>query len=132
MLKDGLPPETVRLLRAYIDSVGMLEILLFLHGARDRAYTPAEINEKLRSNLDSVERRLSALLANGLVSAEESTPATFRFAPATAELEASVETLARLYPLYRVRIIDVIYNPENPMKTFSDAFRLKKDPEDNG
>jgi len=123
---EGLPPETVRFIQSFISSVGQLEILLLLQASEGRAFTAAQLNDQLRSNLDAVERRVTALVRHGFVAAE-STPGTYRYAPASEDLRAGVAQLVECYRNYSGRVIDAIYSVPDPMQLFSDAFRIKKD-----
>lgn len=126
MDKEALPPETVRLIRSCIESVGQLEILLLLHAARDTAFHPSEINETLRSNIDSVQQRLQGLVECELVARLEGEPERYQYQPASQELGRSVDRLAQAYITHRVRVIEFIYSPPDRMQSFSDAFRIKK------
>lgn len=128
MNRNGLPPETASFIRAYIDSVGQLEILLLLHASALEAFSPQQINEKLRSNLDFVQHGLQLLGAKGLVKEEEERVGHYRYAPKSEELGNAVDSLAECYANYRVRVIDAIYSPRDPMQSFSDAFRIKREP----
>lgn len=132
MEKEGLPPETVRLIRSHIESVGQLEILLLLHASPEVSFTPAQINDRLQSNLTWVEQRLASLAAHGLAVLESSLPAKYRYAPESEEMARAVSRLADIYLSYRVRVIDTIYSPRDQMQSFSDAFRLKKETDQDG
>jgi hypothetical protein len=51
----------------------------------------------------------------------------YRYAPATAELEASVDGLAESYAKYRVAVVALIFSkPSERVRTFSDAFRIRR------
>ena len=127
----GIPGSTARFIRDHIDSLGQLEILLLLHGQPDSQCTAAQINDILRSNLDSVERRVLSLLKHGLIQRDESIPPRYRYAASTEELNAAVDVLAKSYRDFRSHIIDLIYAPRDRMQSFSDAFRLKEDPNEH-
>lgn len=128
---ESLPAETIRLIRAHIASVEQLEILLLLH-AEKLSFTAAQINERQRSSLNFVTAGLGSLVAHGLVAEEPGSPPTYRFAPSTEELASAVDQLAHLYQSFRVRVISTIYAPPDPLQSFSDAFRIRKETEPNG
>lgn len=130
MDKEALPPETVRLIRSHIESVGQLEILLLLHAARDTAFTPNEINESLRSNIDSVEQRLASLVNSELVVRLEGVPKRYQYGPSNPDQARAVDRLAQSYITHRVRVIELLYSPPDRMQSFSDAFRIKKERDD--
>lgn len=126
MTAEGIPPEVEQLVRRAIGSVQQLEVLLFLREHTDRAWTAAELSAKLRTGVDATDGWIAQLEANGLVAAEGTTPTTFRYGPAAAD-RATVEELARLYPLYRVRIVNLIHADRTDSATaFADAFRLRR------
>jgi predicted transcriptional regulator len=129
--KETLPAETIRFIRTHIQSVDQLEILLLLH-AEKTAFTAAQVNERQRSSINAVTSSLNSLIAQGLVKEEMTTPPTYVYAPGTKELSRAVDQLAGLYVFYRVRIIHTIYALPDPMQPFSDAFRLRKEPESDG
>lgn len=118
--------DVARFVRSSIDSVGQLEILLFLHEAKGEARSARQINDALRSSLSSVENRLGGLQNRGIVAAEGAgSERRYRFAPTHEETTRCVDRLADLYHDYRGRIIDLIFSPRDQMRNFSDAFRIK-------
>lgn len=131
MSVEGLPQEILRFIRSCIHSVGQLEILLLLESCEPIALSASEVNEKLRSNIEAVEQRLSALVRCNLVEPDAVETSRFRFAPVNDELRTETRQLAELYKSYPTRIIDAIYAAPDRMQLFSDAFRIKKDEERN-
>ena len=128
MKHEDLPPEVTRFLRAHIDSVGQLELLLLLHASPQTDFSARQINDRLRSNVATVEGRLAALQARGLVTMQPGPEPIFRYAPKSDALRNAVDQLARVNRDFRGRVIDFIYAPEK-MRSFSDAFRLKEEKE---
>ena len=132
MLNEGLPPEAVRFIGAHIRSISQLEILLLLRESGE-SLSITQINERLRSSPAFVEREVAALISAGLAASAEGTiPLCYRYSPASDTLANSVAQLAGLYADYRVRVIAAIYSRIDPMQTFAEAFRIRKDPESNG
>jgi hypothetical protein len=93
-----------------------------------------------------VEDQFSHLCSRGLLTCEPGPPASYRFRPSTPELNAAVADLAKAYADRRVTVISLIYSKPSektvlaypakppatdPLKSFSEAFRLRKGP-DNG
>lgn len=132
MAYEELPSDIARFIRAHIDSVGQLEILLLLHASEGKDLTVRQINERLRSNPSSVQSRLDTLESHGLVASRSAEERLYRFEPKAQENARTVEHLARYYSDFRVRVIDWIFAPRDQIKNFSDAFRLKEDERDNG
>jgi len=128
---EGLPHDIVRFIRACVHSVGQLEILLLLESCEPIGLTAAQINERLRSNIEAVEQRIAALVRCNLVAPDSEEPNRYRYSPANDELRGNTRQLAELYRSYPTRIIDAIYATPDRMKMFSDAFRIKKDGDTN-
>jgi hypothetical protein len=129
---SGDIPAPVRsFLRTHVDSVGLLEVLLFLHAHPSRAWTPAELNAELRSNLSSIAFRLARLRTLGLASQSAPPESAYRYAPSSPSLAATVDALAATYRQYRLRIIDLLLSKLDQLKNFSDSFRLWEEKEDH-
>jgi hypothetical protein len=127
------PAATVEFIRRHIRSVEQLEILLLLFAHPERTWTAEAVFAEVRSNLDSVARRMDEMSAEGLLEADASAAVrTYRYHPATAELAKGVEDLSTLYRERRVTVIEHIFaEPPSPIQGFADSFRIRKD-ETNG
>jgi hypothetical protein len=108
-LKDSLLPEGVRqFLRANIDSLDALEVLLLLFGQPARQWTAEEVGRECRTNEWAAGMQLRTLSTRGLVRAVDATPMGYQADDAHA---AAVEALARTYRERRVGVITFIYSP---------------------
>jgi hypothetical protein len=113
----------------YIDSVAQLEILLLLHGEPDKSWTASEVAQHLRVNLTSVMDELDRLCARGLLLQHPGRVPTWRFAG--TGFIAEVQNLAQAYAERRVTVITLISSkPEDRIRVFTDAFKLRKDHSD--
>lgn len=116
-----------------IDSVMQLEILLLLHGGAARDFTAANVARELRIDPAWAEPQLAELCARGLLTC---TPpahaaAVYRYAPKSPELHETIAQLAQAYSTHRVTLTALIFSkPPSPLRSFTDAFRLRKDPRD--
>jgi hypothetical protein len=129
---ESLPPEMISFIRLNIESISHLEILLLLREV-GKALTAAQINEKQRSSIPSIERILEFLAAHGLVvSCTDSGPKTYQYSPSSYKLSDSVNELADHYENYPVRVITAIYSPADPLQSFADAFRFRKETDTSG
>jgi hypothetical protein len=109
-----------------IESVVQVEVLLLLHAEPGRAFAGADVVEALRVEPAWAEAQLSHLCGRGILA--EAGPGSFRFAPRTAEVAGAVAGLARAYADRRVTVIGLIYaKPSEPLRSFADAFRIRKD-----
>jgi len=125
-MPSDLSPVVNHFLTKYIVSVEELEVLLLLHGAKERAWTAAEINQQLRSNETSIERWLSIIVSFGLAARTED---RVRFAPASDELAQGVAQVAAMYRERPAKVIAAIFSKRNEdLLDFVRAFDLRKKP----
>ena len=109
----------------HIESLEHLEILLLLAG-QDRAWTSAEIFQKIQSSQASVDQRLESLVTAGLLTKDGNK--NFRFSPKDEATRNIVKDLAEAYRTRRVRIIEAIYTRKSDaVRSFAEAFKFKKD-----
>jgi hypothetical protein len=121
-----LSEELERFIRDTIKSLWALELLLLVARERDRPWTPADLNRELRGHIRLVADILAQFERSGLVKLEGD--GQYRFAPATAELASAVDELRAAYadrPLTVVKT--VIAAPDEKIRTFADAFKIRKD-----
>jgi hypothetical protein len=116
--------DPVRLLIArHIVSIEQLEILLLLREHGGRAWSPAEVNDRIQSSLASVSDRLADLVRRGLLRMDGE---AYRY-DALVETEAIVAELAADYRDRRYSVIDLIFSKRSDkLQLFADAFRVKK------
>ena len=111
-----------------VDSVAQLEVLLLLHARPDRGWTARDVAAELRIDPNWAERQLAELPRRALAAASGE---SYRYAPATAELADAVAGLAKAYAERRVTVINLIFSrPADTLRSFADAFRLRKDKPD--
>jgi len=122
-------PQSVR---AFIDqrigSIFQLEVLLLLHRNPGRDFTAEDVAHELRIEPSWAALCLAQLQAGGLLVAAEGPPLRYHYGPRTADLDDTTNQLARVYSTHRVSITAMIFSkPPDPLKSFADAFRLRKD-----
>jgi hypothetical protein len=128
-------PEDVRLLlQNEIRSVAHLEILLQLHARPGEWWSAERMAGELRMSSAAVGERMEELSVGGLLEARTGEGRSFRYAPVRPETDRAVAALARLYPDWRVSIIELIFaRRTDPVREFSEAFRIhKEEPDDRG
>jgi hypothetical protein len=126
VLEASLPADLQKFIARYIASVEKLEVLLLLFNAPDKDWSPAEVYQKIQSNLKSVEGRLKELLAEGLAARNGNN--CFRFQSKSPELAQQVGLLNSAYQNRRLAVIQLIFSETTEeLRRFSDAFRLRKD-----
>lgn len=122
-------PEGVRSFVAQnIDSAELLETLLLVHSDPARQWTPEAVAQSIYTVPAGATRRLEQLVAMGLASSNDAADPAYRYAPSRPALAAQVDALAEAYRRARVAVINLIYNkPPDPLRSFADAFKLRKD-----
>lgn len=115
-----------------LDSVAQLEALLLLHASPEQQFSAADLSRELRIDPAWAEPTLAGLSSRGTVTRIEGDPVLYRFGAKTPEIREAIEQLAATYATRRVSVIALIFSkPPSPLRSFSDAFRLRKD-EPNG
>jgi hypothetical protein len=95
---DSELPETARSLIANsISSVIALEVLLLLYGQPEREWTHQEVAAELMIAPAWTKMRLAELAQDGLLAEMGFPPHTYRYYPATMDLNAAVAAVARTY-----------------------------------
>jgi len=118
--------DVLAFIRGSIKSVWALELLLFVRANAGRAWSAADLVRELRSSQLIVDEILHTFQASGLMRAE--TPETYRYAPASHDLEDLTRRLESVYAHRPTAVVKaIISGPNEKLQTFSDAFRLKRD-----
>ena len=126
MSDEAVPKHVQQLIDERIDSVAQLEIMLQLQANPARAWSPGELAQAMRIDRAMAKVQLDDLCARQLVNC--GTVGQYRYWPATPELDAAARDLARAYTDRRVTVIGLIFSkPVDKLRTFADAFRLRKD-----
>jgi hypothetical protein len=120
----GITDEVAAFLSAHIDSIDRLEILLFLRQRASQSWSAAEVAKELRIGLAAAADQLARLAKDDLLTLGP----RYRYAPLTPALAQAVDALERAYHERRVSIITLIFSkPNEKIRTFADAFKLRKD-----
>jgi hypothetical protein len=126
LAQDQIPPNVRSFLNDHVESVVQLEVLLLVYASPGRDFATADVVEALRIEPAWAEAQLSAMCARGIL--VRAAAGSYRWDPATPELESAVGGLARAYADRRVSVIGLIYaKPSDQLRSFADAFRIKKD-----
>jgi hypothetical protein len=126
---EAIPSDVRSLIAEHIDSVAQLEALLLIQ-ATGGAWDAERLGRELRINRDWAASQLQHLCAHGLLDCDKPVSgANYTYAPRTPELARAVEGLAQAYAERRVSVIGLIFSkPMDKLRSFADAFRLRKDP----
>ena len=132
MSDEGIPQEVRAFITEHIDSVLQLELLLLLRKKRDRDFDAAEVVRELRIDPAWSAGQLEQLCAAGILACVEAGGARrYHYAPKSAELDGAVQKLEQAYTDRRVSVISLIFSkPTDKLRSFADAFRVRKDKSD--
>lgn len=127
-MTEAFPDDVRQFIADYIHSVAELEVLLLLKGSGERSWSAEELSKSLYTSGEMAGTQLADLSARGLLRSEGDAPPSYRYAPQTKELEHLVSQLDDIYQQRRVSVITLIYSkPVDKVRTFADAFRLRKE-----
>jgi hypothetical protein len=128
MSKADIPQVVRAFIAQNIESAELLETLLLVHSAPGREWTPEDVARSIYSVPAAAIRRLEQLVALRLAASTGTADAAYRYAPGTPELAEQVDALAAAYRANRVAVINLVYAPPpDPLRSFADAFKLRKD-----
>ena len=124
---DRFPDEIKRFISERIPSVEVLEILLLLF-AEPEEWAVLEVSRELCTSVNSARSRLEELTSAKLLVSINTDPVKYRFNRDDTAMFSLVDRLEKIYKERRVSVISLIYSkPAEPLRAFSDAFRLRKD-----
>ncbi len=130
--RDSFPEEVKQFIFAYIDSVEQLEVLFLLYRDPDDKWTPERMSAELRSSPSSIEGRLKALEAHGLIKRSSEASLDYFYQGSRPETDLLLSQLQSLYQSRRHKILELIFSPLKRARDFADAFRLSKSNSDEG
>jgi predicted transcriptional regulator len=123
MAPDSLSDDIRELVVKCIDSVAQLEALLFLRDHSGLGFDVASLARHLFASESAVEVALARLQSDGFIKQEKG---TFRY-DASPELNEKVDRLAASYRKHLVPITNLIHSKPGAARSFSDAFRFRKE-----
>jgi hypothetical protein len=129
-MSEDFPADIKQFISAHIRSVAELEAILMMRNQPDRRWSALEVSQSLYTSAEMAAAQLRELGHRGLLATAplESGEEGFQYRPAAADSDAKLAALAELYKQRRVSVITAIYSePMDNVRTFADAFRLRKD-----
>ena len=122
------PQELQSFIQDTIPSVDAAELLVLLARDPQREYSASGAVDAMRPTAvtePAARRYLLHFLARGLVAAPKED--SYRYDPASPELDTMVRALTRVYNERPVTLVRMIYAPKDEkIRSFADAFRIKK------
>jgi hypothetical protein len=129
---EHIPREVVAFIAEHIVSIEQLEILLMLRGQPGRAWTAATISVEAATSERSASTRLADLAARGIANVDRSSAdLLYRYAPASTQLQQTIDALATAYARRRYTVIELIFSkPIANLNVYANALRFRKDDSD--
>jgi predicted transcriptional regulator len=117
-----IPKIVTEFIVKHIHSMDVLEILLFLRKESRKEWTAIGVSKALMLERASVQARLEYLASAGLLNVQAAGgEQLYRYCPASKELTAAVDEVARWYGSHRVSIISLVFsNPSEKVWTYPD------------
>ncbi len=130
MAEKDIPDEVKKFIFLNINSLEQLEVLLFLHKYSENKYSSAEIAQELRTNPGSTEEKLKEIYSLGILNITDKTNPFYQYNQANKYI-VEINMLAKAYRDYKHTVITLIFSkPLDNIRSFADAFKLKKDETD--
>lgn len=125
---DPFPDDVRQFLEGNIDCLEQLETLRILESDPTRQWKATAIAREVQASPEAMAAHLAALHARGLILLQgREANASCQYGPRTPELERAVARLLELYQQRPVTMIRMVYDRAGAaLKTFADAFRLRK------
>ncbi|HYO08819.1 MAG TPA: hypothetical protein VER17_07580 [Tepidisphaeraceae bacterium] len=131
MGEDDIPPEVKAFLADHIESVLQLEVLLLLRSRAGEGWSADAVSREFRIDSAWTGGQLATLAGSGLLS--HAPGGQFHYAPRSPALDQAVAATAEAYATRRVTLIGLIFSkPPSPLRSFADAFRIRKEPKHDG
>lgn len=125
-----IPEDIRRFVLISIPSVPHLEALLLLRSDPDLAWTSASLAARLYVSDKAAHALLVDLCQSGMSASRTDSGGEidYRYAPASAQLRATIDRLADLYARHLLDITHLIHSKlERKAQQFADAFKWRKD-----
>jgi hypothetical protein len=113
-------------LQQRLTSIDQIEIVLLLMRDPSRSWTAPEVAAAVGTPQESAAMRLFLLASGGLIVFEPAGIPKYRYATGNAEADARLAELAELYESDRGAVAALVGAPPDPIRSFADAFKLKK------
>jgi hypothetical protein len=126
---EPLPDDIRRFLDGNIETIDQLEVLRVLGEKPDREWTITSLAAAVQADPKLVAAHVAALQGRGLLTVvTRDTESITRYGARTPDLQDLVGRLLQFYRERPVTMIKMVYErAKDPLRTFADAFRLRKE-----
>src|SRR5687768_9784920 len=125
---EDIPEELKQFIFASFESMDQLRILLLLQASPERDWSILAMSTNLYLRPELAQKGLDTLQRKGFVVVHDQSDPHYRYQPASTALEQMVQAVVMLDQTRPVTLIKLIYaRPQDPLQSFADAFKLRKD-----
>lgn len=109
-----------------LSSLDQIEVVMLLRADSARSWTAPEVAAALGTAPETAAMRLFLLASGGLIAFEPSTIPRYRYASVDGETNSMLQELSEVLDANRDAVMAAVAAPRDPIRSFSDAFKLKK------
>ena len=130
MAENGIPQSVITFLAEEIDSVLELEVLLLLRESAPQQLCAQDLANTLKIDATWAKQQMEKFTTRGILTPAPGAESCFTYAPSKPERDEVIKLVADAYATHRVRVVSLIFSkPTSNLKSFADAFRIRKDKE---
>ncbi|HET8796648.1 MAG TPA: hypothetical protein VFO89_03110 [Thermoanaerobaculia bacterium] len=115
-----------RFLQQRLTSIDQVQIVLLLRRNPARTWTAPEVAAEVGTPPESAAMRLFLLASSGVIAFEATGIPRYRYAGGDPETDALLQELAEVHEAAPGVIAAIVGAPPDPLRSFADAFKLKK------
>ena len=123
-MNDVIPPDVREFIIRHIDSVSQLEALLILHAHPEENWEVGRIASRVYVSDRELAEVLERFTAEGFLKREGE---FYRYDGKDPAVYRTIAELARCYAAHLIPVTNMIHSKPRAMRSFSDAFKLRKD-----
>jgi hypothetical protein len=123
-VNDVIPPDVREFIIRHIDTVSELEALLILRASPEDTWGIGRIAARVYAAEREIATVLERFAAEGFL---ERSGETYRYQCKDPAADRTIGELARSYASHLIAVTNMIHSKPRSMRSFSDAFRLRKD-----
>ena len=123
-MDDVIPPDVREFIIRHIDSVSQLEALLMLRAHSEESWEVGRIASRVYTSDRELGAVLERFAAEGFLKREGE---LYRYDRKDPAVDRTIAELARCYASHLIPVTNMIHSKPRGMRSFSDAFKLRKD-----
>lgn len=109
-----------------LSSLDQIEVVMLLRADPARSWTAPEVAAALGTAPEPAAMRLFLLASGGLIAFEPRAIPRYRYASVDEETNSMLQELSEVLAADRDAVMAAVAPPRDPIRSFSDAFKLKK------